>query len=146
MADKTKARRASGGHGDVRGSGQSSYPHCATKSGESQQVFFAPNGRPVATLCGGTLKKRVRGSVHQLRRPPAWAVDVAILEAARRDGARTIEITDIETGRVYRAQISAFNAHGVRLDRGHGVQVALPLAHWQVEEPGIKQLVLALEV
>jgi hypothetical protein len=80
-----------------------------------------------------------------LRRPPAWAIDAAILEAARQDGARTVEITDIETRRVYRASIAAFDAHGVRLDRGHGVQIALPLAHWRVEMPGVRQLAFVLE-
>jgi hypothetical protein len=89
--------------------------------------------KPVARLCGRTLCKVVKGSVHQLRKPPAWAIDAAVLEQARRDGALVVEVLDTETGVTYWAAISAFRRWGFDVDRGCGRQIALPLARWQLE-------------
>lgn len=112
--------------------------------GTVRHCYFTTQGKIAATLEGRTLKKRVRGSVHMLRRPPAWAIDQAILEAARRDGAVTVEITDVETRRRYIAPIEAFDLHGLRFNRGFGEQIALPLAHWRVEMGNVRQLALPL--
>jgi hypothetical protein len=103
--------------------------------------YFSSQGRVVAVLRGRILKKRARGSAHMLRQPPAWAIDSQILEQAQRDGAREIEITDVETGLVYRAAIDAFDACGFRFNRGYGDQVGLVLSYWRVETPGAQQLV-----
>jgi hypothetical protein len=97
-----------------------------------EQTYKVGN-KPVASLCGRVLQKRVRGSVHMLRRPPAWAIDAAIFERARKDGALVVEVYDVETGKTYWAAISAFKRWGIEIDRGHGRQVALPLGRWQVE-------------
>jgi len=111
-------------------------------AGKARRLYFNTSGRPVASLSGRTLRKRVRGSIHQLRQPPAWAIDLQILEAARQDGAEWVEITDIENSKVYRAPLVAFFIHGIRIDRGFGPQIALPLAHWRVEALGAQQLCL----
>lgn len=107
----------------------------------SKQIYQV-NGRPVAGLEGRTLRKRVRGSIHMLRRPPAWCVDAAILEQARKDGAQMVEVLDVETRRVYTAAIADFDLHGFVFNRGFGDQVGLALCHWQVETQGARQLVL----
>jgi len=75
----------------------------------------------------------VRASSHMLRKPPAWAIDVAILERARKDGALVVEVYDTETGVTYWAAISAFRRWGFEVDRGYGRQIALPLGRWQIE-------------
>ena len=83
-------------------------------------------------VSGGVWRKTVRASIHQLRKPkPAWALDVADLEAARRCGAKTIEITDQETGVVYTVTVDHFMAHASRFNRGAGEQAALPSGFWQ---------------
>ena len=110
-------------------------------AGKARRLYFNTSGRPVASLSGKTLRKRVRGSIHMLRRPPAWCVDAAILEAARQDGATQVEVVDVETKRAYQAAIDAFNAYGFRFNRGFGDQVGLALCHWRVETPGAQQLV-----
>lgn len=104
------------------------------------QIYFSTTGKAVASLVGDTLTKRVRASIHMLRKPQGWAMDSAILEAAKQDGAQTVEITDIETDTRYTAPISAFERHGLTIDRGHGRQVVLPLAYWQIEPTGARQL------
>jgi len=101
--------------------------------------YFSSQGRVVAVLRGRILKKRARGSAHMLRQPPAWAIDSQILEQAQRDGAREVEITDTETGRIYRAAIDAFDLHGFRFNRGFGDQVGLALNYWRFEAKGAQQ-------
>jgi len=96
----------------------------------------------VASLEGRILRKVVRGSLHQLRRPPAWAIDLQILEAARRDGATRVEITDIEGRKVYTAAVIDFDLHGFKFNRGFGVQVGLALCYWQVETQDARQMLL----
>jgi len=101
--------------------------NCSTKSGKSQ-YFFPRHGK----ICGDVWRKRVRASVHLLRKPkPAWAVDVDDLDAARRCGATSIEIVDTESGDVYRCEVSRFLAYASRFNRGAGDQAALPLGFWR---------------
>ena len=110
--------------------------------GTGRHTYFSTSGKPVATLCGRTLQKRVRGSLHQLRRPPAWCVDAAILEQARQDGAQMVEVLDVETRRIYRASIDTFRLHGFVFNRGFGDQIGLALSHWHVEVEGARQITL----
>jgi hypothetical protein len=50
---------------------------------------------------------------------------------------QVVEVTETDTGRVLRAPLRAFAECGVAVHRGgFDRQVALPLARWQVEEPG----------
>jgi len=114
----------------------------AGQSSGVYRTYLGTNGKVVASLLGRTLRKRVRGSLHQLRTPPAWAFDVSILEAARQDGAQTVEVADVESRKVYKAPILAFFLHGVHINRGFGQQTALPLAYWHVEALGVEQLEL----
>jgi len=112
--------------------------------GTAGHIYFNASGQPVASLSGRTLRKRVRGSIHQLRQPPAWAVDAEILEAAKRDGATQVEVVDVESHKTHRAPLDAFFVHGFRFNRGHGDQIGLALCHWRVETLGAQQLTLEL--
>ena len=68
-----------------------------------------------------------------LRRPRrAWAADVDALDQARAAGAEWVEILDQDTGARYRAALVEFYRRGLRVDRGHGAQLALPLECWDV--------------
>ena len=67
-----------------------------------------------------------------LKRPPAWAAAVEALDAAKAAGAQWVEYHDLDTGKTYRAVLEAFFRHGLRIDRGYGPQLALPLAYWTV--------------
>lgn len=89
------------------------------------------DGRVIGEVLGDVLTKRVRGSVHMLRSPRAWAVDVEALRQAERLGARWVVVLDTETGERYRASVAVFWEHGVNVERGFGLQVALPMDYWQ---------------
>ncbi len=67
-----------------------------------------------------------------LRQPRAWACDVDALDQARAAGATRVVISDQDTGRRYAAELADFYRHGVPVNRGHGAQLALPLAYWDV--------------
>jgi len=114
----------------------------STATGAVRRMYFSTSGKPVASLCGRTLQKRVRGSIHMLRRPPAWCVDAAILEQARKDGAQMVEVLDVETRKVYTAAVIDFDLHGFRFNRGFGEQIGLALTHWQVETQDARQMLL----
>jgi hypothetical protein len=106
----------------------------------SEPVYSAA-GRVVGEVQGNVLRKCVRRSVHFLRQPPAIAWDVCVLEQAERKGATRTEVLDTESGYIYTAPLQHFWRFGLRLDRGHGAQVALPLDRWQVTRPGERQAV-----
>lgn len=95
-------------------------------------------GKAVGAVRNGAFVKRVQASKHFLQRPPAICLDLASLADAEKAGARRVEVTDIESGRVYRADVRTIRQHGQRLDRGHGAQIALGLGRWDCEDPAIK--------
>ncbi len=89
------------------------------------------NGRVVGYVKNGVFYKTLRASVHFLRRPPAIAFDVSTLFDAQDAGATRVEVTDMETGRVYVADIGEILRDGRYFDRGHGRQVYLLLSRWR---------------
>ena len=95
-------------------------------------IYRADGRAIVGRVEGDTFKKRLRSTVHMLRRPPAWAADLDTLDQAQAAGATRVEIKDLDTGKVYAADLADFYRHGVRVTRGHGVQLALVLGRWSV--------------
>lgn len=98
-------------------------------------IFTNPQGQVVGRLVSGWLVKRVRSGRHQLRQPPAWCVDLAHLDELEAAGAVGVLLID-EAGTEWRATLRAFRKFGLVINRGHGVQVALPLAHWRTIPAG----------
>jgi hypothetical protein len=88
----------------------------------------------VGEVVGDTFKKRVRASSHFLRTPPAIAFGVSTLDDAERAGARYVEVTDTESGCIYRATIATIRARGFELNRGFGEQIALALNLWTCDD------------
>ena len=105
------------------------YKHYATSLAPGR-LIYDHNGRVVGQVTGGTLTKTVHSSRHLLRRPPAWALDVASLEQAIALGARRVVLHDADTGMTYEATLDLFDSYAFDLDRGFGRQRALPLERW----------------
>jgi len=99
---------------------------------QSTPIYRADGRAVVGRVEGGTFYKRARSTVHLLRRPRAWACDVDALDQARAAGAEWVEVHDLDTGTRYRAALADFYRRGLRVDRGHGAQLALPLAAWEI--------------
>lgn len=74
--------------------------------------------------------RRVDGSRHFLRKPPAITNDIAALDMAQQMGADRVRIVDSETGMEYLCTIAVIREYGFIIDRGHGQQIALPFAYW----------------
>ena len=107
-----------------------------TLTHNTRRVLYTSDGRHSGCVCeDGILKRRASAQRHQLRYPPAWAFEENILREAERQGATLVQVVDTDTGQTYTASLSRFWTHGVRLDRGYGVQVALPLNQWHREDP-----------
>lgn len=91
------------------------------------------DGRVVGYVANGVFFKRLRGSKHMLRKPPAWAFDNTTLNQALAAGAVEIRIYDIETGMRYMATMKQMKSHGVKMPprSGHGHQTYLYIKAWR---------------
>jgi hypothetical protein len=97
---------------------------------KSQPIYAG--GRVVGEVTSAVFCKSIQGSKHILRTPPAIALDVDSIRQAVRAGAKTIRITDRENGKVYACDVAHFDLYSFELNRGYGVQRALPIDHWTV--------------
>ena len=88
------------------------------------------NNKVVGKVKGGTFKKRLTASKHFLKKPPSIAFDVTSLLQAKYAGAEAIEINEVETGSIYFTTMNKVFKKGIRLNRGHGNQIALTLENW----------------
>ena len=101
---------------------------------KSEAIPIYVRGRVVGYVEDGVFRKRLRGSVHFLRRPPAIAFDISSLHDAQDAGATRVEVTDAETGRVYVARIADVLRDGRRFNRGFGDQVYYLLTRWRAPD------------
>ena len=100
-------------------------------------------GKVVGHVSGDIFSKKVKGSKHFLRKPPAIAFDRNSLEQAERLGASKIIIHDTESRISYSGALQTVLKRGFKVNRGHGDQIALPLADWYKYEqvfPGGKAI------
>jgi len=107
---------------------------------ERRFLYTADGRHSGCVLEDGILKRRASAQRHQLRYPPAWAFEEQILREAERQGVTLVQVHDTDTGQTYTAPLSRFWTHGVRVERGYGVQVALPLNQWHREDPAQARL------
>lgn len=91
------------------------------------------SGHVVGIVEGDLFKKSVHASKHFLRRPAAICFDVGTLDQAEAVGAVLVEVTDIESGRTYRASITKIRERGFSVNRGFGRQVGLPLEEFALD-------------
>lgn len=96
----------------------------------TERVFYNARGQVVGKVLGGWLVKHVETDKHMLLKPPAWAIDREHLDRLEAMGATGVLLID-ETGTEWRGTVADFRRYGVAINRGHGVQVALPLARWR---------------
>jgi len=109
---------------------------------QGQIPIFAENGKVIGEVKNGVFSKKLSGSRHFLRKPPAICFDVVSLKQAEAAGAIRIEITDMENGKIYHAPLRLVWQKGFTLDRGYGRQIGLALNYWQLKEKKERQLSL----
>ena len=101
--------------------------------------------RVVGVVKGETFFKSIKKN-HFLQIPPAIAFDIDSLEQAENSGAVKVQVTDKDSGTVYRSNIRHIYKHGQRFNRGHGDQIFLVLEGWtKSSKPRVIQLRLLTE-
>lgn len=94
-------------------------------------ILTSVDGKVIGELEDGILTKRVKGSIHRLRTPPAWAIDKLAYEKCA-GHCHTIVIIDMEANLRYYVGFKTFDDKKMYLNRGYGEQYCLPLKYWQV--------------
>ena len=98
------------------------------------EILYNERGQVTGSLENGTLVKRgVDPHRHQLRKPPGWAIDHAHLKKMVEVDAWGIVLFTTD-GQMWTASLDIVLKHALRIDRGHGVQIVLPLTHWTVTD------------
>ena len=87
-----------------------------------------------------TFSKRLKPG-HVLRRPPAIALQVSVVEELQRLGCERIEAL-MPDGDVLSVPFALFTLKAQALDRGFGAQLALPLVFWKSRRREAAQLSL----
>lgn len=106
--------------------------NCSTNQ-KAQTYQVRVSNHRIGEVTGGKFKKRIQFSRHALRTPPALALSVESLRQAEQFGAREIEITDLESGRVYSCTLEYFYQYSWQIQRGgFEPQRALALERWAV--------------
>ena len=95
-------------------------------------IVRSVDGKVIGNLEGGVFSKRVRGRIHMLRSPRAWAIDARAYDTEIRQYTHTIEVYDMDTQLTYRCSTALFDSKRGMLDRKFGKQYFLPMHHWQV--------------
>jgi hypothetical protein len=96
----------------------------------------------IGYLQGNEFIKPVIRSKHQLKNPPAWAIDAEAFDREILPKAKEFVILDKETGNKYLCSVETFNLLKREFDRGYGRQYFLSLANWTVEKNDCRQLTL----
>ena len=109
-------------------------PQCEINTRPNNAV--TDHGRAVGYVRGNCLYRKMVGSKHILKNPPAIAIAVEALKQAIRAGAEIVLILDTESGLKYSCNVFDFNTKALLIDRGgYGEQMALPLGFWTITDP-----------
>jgi len=100
-------------------------------------------GKIIGYLQDHTFIKRVRGSKHMLRKPPAWCISKQAFCEEVLPSVESIIVEDVETGLIYECLTKVFAEHAFEIQRGNfEPQLALGLRFWIVKGNRHRQLSL----
>jgi hypothetical protein len=97
-------------------------------------IIYGAQGKVRGVIENRVLRKEICGRIHLLRKPPAIALDARMYDRYR-PYFDEIEITDADTGIVYRVAAGYFDRRRFEIERGYGKQYALGLKHWHTNAP-----------
>jgi hypothetical protein len=104
-------------------------------------IIYGAQGKVRGVIENRVLRKEICGRIHLLRKPPAIALDARMYDRYRKHFDE-IEISDADTGTVYRVSASYFERFRETIERGYGKQYALELKRWHTNAPVGEQLLL----
>lgn len=112
-------------------------PSVHRESSNTQPLDAVPirlDGRVVGCVVGSEFRRTLQER-HVLRYPrPAIAVSEQVLDAAERLGA-IVGVWTLPSGAEACMGLQAFRALATRIDRGHGVQLSVPIAAFPLRVP-----------
>ena len=95
-------------------------------------IVKTTDNKVIGTLDNGIFTKTVKGSVHKLLSPPAWAVDSYVFDHVLRGRCNLIVVTDIEDhGKKYSVLFKIFDANKKETNRKFGKQYFLTMDWWK---------------
>ena len=102
--------------------------------------------RIVGYIEDGVFYKKVKGSRHQLKVPPAWCISSEAFDDYILPDCYQIVVEDQESGVTYKVSTVVFQRHCFRVERGSfEPQLGLTMRHWTIERPGeAEQLAFAM--
>jgi len=103
---------------------------------KNNELIFNEYGKIIGWIEGNSFNKNISSSKHMLQKPKGIAWDLSVLERARKENLKRTYVHDKETGNEYEAILEDFFRYGVRINRGFGEQIVLPLKFWQIKAPG----------
>jgi len=108
---------------------------------EPVKTRIEAEGKVIGYLEGDCFRKRVVGSKHKLRKPPAWCISKQAFYEEVLPNTENIIIEDTESGLIYECLTKVFDEHAFEIQRGNfEPQLALTLKHWEVRGNGHHQL------
>jgi hypothetical protein len=107
-----------------------------TMTTKNNNSTIRAGGKVIGRVRGDTFYKTIRNK-HMLRVPPAIANDIGALEDAMRAGANNVCITNKDSGIKYTASMERIFRKGVKMNRGFGEQIFLPIGEWQKQGANI---------
>lgn len=100
-------------------------------------------GKIIGYLQDHTFVKRVQGSKHMLRKPPAWCISKEAFCQKVLPNTQNIIIEDLEGGLIYECLTQVFAEHAFEIQRGDfEPQLALTINYWGRHSNGHRQLSL----
>ena len=96
--------------------------------------IYTEDGRFACYFDGRDLVKTAEEGQHMLRKPPAWAWDISVIENGLNMGASGLIVETRDTHKRYVTSMDVFLDHKGELNRGHNTQWFLTLKHWKTSE------------
>jgi len=139
MQNKEKPSRVLGRPGGQNN--EAGKPHCCPYSNTHVNAPIKAQGKIIGYLQDHTFIKRVQGSKHMLRKPPAWCISKQAFCEEILPNTEEIIIKDMESELSYECPTQVFAEHAFEIQRGNfEPQLALTLNHWEVKNNGHHQL------
>jgi hypothetical protein len=98
-------------------------------------IFYEGSVRPVGefNLDTKTFTRRLHSSRHFLKTPPAICFQDSIIKQIKDLGCQSIKVIDSDSGDFYEVDFTTFQEKSILVNRGYGLQCALPLNYWNSE-------------
>lgn len=110
------------------------HPYSTTPANSvNRGVEVYEGNKIIGQIDGRTFVKKVKGSKHQLRKPPAWAISKQAFCGEILPNTENIIVWDSETGTRYEVATSTFADQAFEIERGFEPQLALELRHWHTQ-------------